>query len=140
MKIGIILLVLCLSSPLFANAFTKEDFYRKIGQIESGNNPNAPAGDNGQSIGMYQIKKAYFIDAWGNTDRYNELSSADKGSLLGRQTIDKYMTRYGKGHWKDNMTQEDMEFLARIHNGGPSANEPERLKYTEDYIKKFRNV
>jgi hypothetical protein len=118
--------------------FTKDDFYNKIGQVESANNPNIEAGDKGNSIGQYQIGKPYFIDAWGNADKYNDLKLADKGPELGRQTIDRFMARYGKDHLSNTMSQSNMEYCARLHNRGPQANDPNRLKSTDDYIERFK--
>ena len=94
-----------------------------IKQVESGGDPCA-IGDNGRSLGAYQIMEAYYTDAlqynprlgdggqtytdvWGiGSEAYSELVIA---SYMGQYATSEILGR--------QPTNED---IARIHNGGPN--------------------
>lgn len=108
----IVAMMLYLAFPAPAQAQTWDTFLDAIEKVESRGNPNA-VGDNGDSIGAYQIQKAYWQDA---VENHPELKArgyaAVKDRAYARMIIRAYMERYApKGAtWED---------LARIHNGGP---------------------
>ena len=75
-------------------------------------NPDAAVGDNGDSIGAYQIQKSYWLDA---VEKNPALKRRGYGAVKDRkyaeQVIIAYMTRHAP-NWKP-------ETILRIHNGGP---------------------
>ena len=106
-------------TPLMIN----RDLLDAIKQVESGGDPCA-IGDNGQSLGAYQIMNAYYTDAvaynpslgddgrtysdvWGiGSEAYSE---EVMGSYMGRYATPQRLGR-----------QPTYEDIARIHNGGPN--------------------
>lgn len=81
--------------------------------VESTDDPNVKDGDNGKAIGMYQIWKAYWIDACEydpslKAGKYEDCRTDEK---YARRVVIAYLSRYGKG--------KSAKDLARIHNGGP---------------------
>jgi hypothetical protein len=81
--------------------------------VESSDDPNVKDGDNGKAIGMYQIWKAYWIDACEydpslKSGKYEDCRTDEK---YARRVVIAYLSRYGKG--------KSAKDLARIHNGGP---------------------
>lgn len=92
-------------------------------QVESGGDPCA-IGDNGLSLGAYQIMKSYYIDAL----QYNP-SLGDGGrtysdvwgigsEAYSEKVIGSYMGRYAT---QERLGREPTdEDIARIHNGGPN--------------------
>lgn len=97
-----------------------------IGVVESNNNDKA-VGDNGKSIGRYQIQKAYWIDGteylkvdWPYKDAHDPCKA--------RKVVEAYLMRYGKG--------KTIEQLARIHNGGPNGWKKECTKKYWERVKK----
>lgn len=116
---------LILSPPKAAPHFSK--LIDAIGVVESNNNDDA-VGDNGKSIGRYQIQKAYWIDGteylkvdWPYKDAHNPYKA--------RKVVEAYLTRYGKG--------KTIEQLAAIHNSGPKGAEKLKTnKNIQEYVKK----
>lgn len=141
-----ILLFLSLCSIFGSYSDIKEDsewqsFFNAIGQVESNNNDSA-IGDNGKSVGRYQIKVVYIMDAW-NVDRteaekiHKKLAS---DPALGRETIYRYMSRYAP----DSVRQKEWAKLAAIHNRGPSARklsneECKKYEYVQKVLKTMEN-
>ena len=106
-------------TPLTIN----RDLLDAIKQVESGGDPCA-IGDNGQSLGAYQIMNAYYTDAV----EYNP-SLGDDGrtysdvwgigsEAYSEEVIGSYMGRYAT---PERLGREPTdEDIARIHNGGPN--------------------
>lgn len=91
-------------------------------------NPNAAVGDNGDSIGAYQIQKSYWIDAVEKNPSLKERGyEAVKDPAYAEQVIIAYMTRYAPD-WKP-------ETIMRIHNGGPKGH---KNKATVKYWREAR--
>lgn len=75
-------------------------------------NPDAAVGDNGDSIGAYQIQYSYWLDAVEKNPSLKKRGyDAVKDREYAEQVIIAYMTRYAP-NWKP-------ETILRIHNGGP---------------------
>jgi len=100
--------------------------FRAIGQVESGNNDKVKDGDNGKSIGRYQIQYAYWKDS-GVSGHYQECRKKDYA--------EKVMIGYWKRYCSDALRKGDAEVLARIHNGGPRGH---KIKATLPYWKKVK--
>lgn len=109
-----------------------KELFHAIWMTESSGQVDPPDGDNGDSIGPYQISKAYFSDAKEFdktiTFEYEELRGNKEKS---EQVIRAYMQRYAP----DNATAEQ---IARIHNAGPRALTKERIRLTNKYWAKVR--
>jgi len=103
-------------------------FFDALGLIESSNNPKA-IGDNGKSIGIYQIRASYFKDAQEFNPKLRKYSHKDCfNPEIAREVVKAYMRRYCK-----NGSNEDM---ARCHNSGPGWKK--KFHLTNKYIRKFR--
>ncbi len=81
-----------------------------IMMVESGGNPNA-VGDQGRSIGPYQIQRAYWQDS-GVAGNYRMC----RNKTYARRVV----LAYWKRHCPRALASRDFKTLARIHNGGPS--------------------
>ena len=91
-------------------------------------NPNAAVGDNGDSIGAYQIQKSYWIDAVENNPHLKKRGyEAVKDPAYAEQVIIAYMTRYAPD-WKP-------ETILRIHNKGPKGH---KIKASVKYWREAR--
>jgi hypothetical protein len=78
--------------------------------VEAGGRLNPPDGDDGASIGPYQIQRAYWKDA-GVSGRYEDCRDVDYARRV--------MLAYWKRYVPEALTGCDTEVLARTHNGGP---------------------
>ena len=94
-----------------------------IKQVESRGNPCA-IGDNGRSLGAYQIMEAYYNDALqynpslGNGGRtYSDVWGIGS-EAYSEQVMASYMGRYATS--KRLGREPTYEDIARIHNGGPN--------------------
>lgn len=91
-------------------------------------NPDAAVGDNGNSIGAYQIQKSYWIDAVEKNPHLKERGyEAVKDPAYAEQIIIAYMTRYAPD-WKP-------ETILRIHNKGPKGH---KIKASVKYWREAR--
>lgn len=92
--------------------------------------PNEAVGDNGTSLGSFQISRDYWTDALDHDPsiggKYEDVKNPD----YARRVIVAYLSRYIKKseHWTD-------ERVARIHNGGPAGM---RKKSTIKYWREVR--
>ena len=133
----IILIVTGLLATLAAAVPPPDDYdldriLTAIRQQESGGekNPNEAVGDNGASLGSFQISRAYWIDALDYDPsiggKYEDVKNPD----YARRVVVAYLSRYIKKseHWTD-------ERVARLHNGGPNAM---RKKSTIKYWREVR--
>ena len=112
---------------------TRADLLEAIKQVESGGDSEA-VGDNGQSIGAYQIQRAYFDDAVGFSPKlgayqYEDVKKDNVSLLVIRAYWGRYATRKRLGR------EPTLEDLARIHNGGPNGY---KKQATEKYWAKVR--
>mgnify|MGYP001580513994 FL=1 len=88
-----------------------DNFFKALGQVESGQNPKA-IGDNGRSIGIFQIQKARWLDAI-NFDKtiggkYENCFEIEYSKKIVKAYLSKYCS---------NGTFEDW---ARLWNSGPN--------------------
>jgi len=102
---------------LFSTAPTHEKLLGAIKQVESNGGKNKKDGDNGRSIGPYQIGKAYFKDAVQHCPelgiyQYQDCRKNDVSILIIRAYWKRYATKERLGR---EPTDKDR---ARIHNGG----------------------
>jgi len=100
-----------------------------IRQVETGGEKNGgrdAIGDNGKSIGPYQIGRAYWLDS-----RVPGEWSDCCDAAYAERVILAYWTRYCPAALRAN----DMETLARIHNGGPTGH---RKQATMVYWRKVK--
>ena len=94
-----------------------------IKQVESGGDPCA-IGDNGRSLGAYQITEGYYSDALqynphlGDGGRTYSSIWGIGSEAYSEEVVANYMGRYATlGRLGRQPTYED---IARIHNGGPN--------------------
>jgi len=73
--------------------------------------PHDAVGDGGRSIGPYQISRAYWVDSG---------VSGDWMRCKDRTSAEAVMLAYWKKHCPEALRREDIETLARVHNGGPT--------------------
>jgi hypothetical protein len=114
--------------------------------VESNGNSTA-IGDNGKSLGAYQLSKEYIMDVnrvyktnYIHEDAFDDVKSSD--------IVSKYLTFYGNYYKKLTGNEPTNEIYARIHNGGPYgwSNDPKyggknsmnRYKNTTIYWRKVR--
>ena len=110
-----------------AAAFTWDDFFWALGEVESGNN-DAAIGDGGWAAGRYQIHADYWRDAWRHRGSAEWSRDAESPSMA-RVTVLKYLDR----HAPVAFAQCDWRTLARVHNGGPHG---DRKGATRAYARK----
>jgi hypothetical protein len=95
--------------------------------VETGSEPNGgrdAIGDEGRSIGPYQIQRAYWLDS-GVAGRYESCRDPE----YARRVVRAYWRRY----CPDALDRGDYEVLARVHNGGARGH---RKEYTLPYWSK----
>lgn len=127
MKILIIILLMAVLTTVHAKEH--DSLLAAIRTVESSNRKVAKDGDNGKSIGHYQIGKLYFKDAaQQNPDlgiyKYSDVRKEHVAVAVIRAYWAKYATREHLGH---EPTDKDR---ARLHNGGPDGcKKQSTLKY-----------
>ena len=121
--------------------YTWRETLDAIRQVETGGSPDegrGATGDSGRAIGPYQIWKIYWQDAAVPGRNYSECLR-DKD--LSEQVVQRYMERYARSSLRRLQagvgTLEDVERVARIHNGGPAG---DRKQSTVRYWNKVRSV
>jgi hypothetical protein len=83
--------------------------------------PDRAVGDQGRSIGPYQISRAYWVDS-GVGGEWTRCRSHAYSEAV--------MSAYWQRHCPDALRRRDLEVLARVHNGGPKGHtKPETGKY-----------
>lgn len=110
---------------LHANA-TDARFFRALHQVESSGRTGRIIGDNGKALGPLQIHREYFQDAVAADPslgkNYNQVT--DLG--FAKRVVTAYLKRYAPKAVASN----DLETLARVHNGGPRGHKnPATLGY-----------
>ena len=129
-------LLFCL---LFLSVSVSNRLLHAIRIVETGGevDPLTAVGDNGTSIGPYQISEAYYNDAVGQTPSLQD-SGQTYQNVMGpgscaysEMVIQAYMDRYAtEARLGRTATEED---IARIHNGGPNG-------YQEDSTLPYWNL
>jgi hypothetical protein len=90
-------------------------------------------GDNGRSLGAYQIQRAYVSDALGrrlSSGEYRRISFSRRSS---RDAIVRYWKRYAPVAYRQGRAGD----LARIHHGGPHG---DHKAATKKYWRKVQRV
>ena len=113
-----IALLLLLSSVVVAQdkeiRITYQELFDAIREVETGSEPNGgrdAIGDGGDSIGPYQIQKAYWIDATEYDKTIGGVYKDVKDKDYAEKIMRSYWKRYGR-------KQPSAEELSRLHNGG----------------------
>jgi hypothetical protein len=110
MNLPTIALSLCFIAS--APAQDMRQFLDAIRQVETGGEPNGgrdSTGDNGRSIGPYQIGLAYWKDS---------RVSGQWADVRDRTYAERVMMAYWKRYAPAALASNDFETLARVHNGG----------------------
>lgn len=107
-------------------------FLDALAVVES-NGKDSAVGDNGNALGRYQIWEIYWHDAVEYCPelggRYKDVTSKE----YAERVVVAYLMRYGRKFIADN----DLQSLARIHNGGPKGY---KAKATLKYWKKVERA
>lgn len=91
-----------------------------IEQVESGGRCDA-VGDGGQSIGPFQIQRAYWTDS---------RVPGEYWMVRNRHYARRVVVAYWQRYCPRALARGDWQTLVRIHNGGPRGHlKPETLKY-----------
>lgn len=123
-------IVCFVSSTLLVNTGELRPLFEAIRKVETGGsgwNPNI-LGDNGKSLGPYQISRAYWMD----TRMRGEWTKCHQGAYA-----EAVMLAYWRRHCPNALTRRDFEFLARVHNGGPMG---QKKRATSPYWQKVRQA
>lgn len=95
-----------------------------IREVETGSQPASgrnAVGDNGRSVGPYQIQKPYWRDS-GVNGRYAHVRNP--------QYAERVMLAYWRKYCPTALARGDWRTLARVHNGGPDGDrKAATLKY-----------
>jgi hypothetical protein len=95
-----------------------------IRQVESGGRTGEIVGDNGRSLGPYQIQRPYWKDS---------RVRGQYGQVRNAAYAERVMLAYWKRYCPTALARGDWETLARVHNGGPRGH---RKAATVGYWKK----
>lgn len=111
MFVGVLMLTLSLAAP--AASASLERLFDAIRQVETGDHPDPvnALGDNGRSLGPYQITRAYWRDS-GVPGTYRSVRS--------KAYAERVMIAYWMRYCPRALATGDWQTLARVHNGGPS--------------------
>jgi len=111
-----------------ATASTYEEFMFAIRWVETGGRNVTRIGDNGLSIGPYQISKAYWI-ASKVPGKWEDCLEAEYAG--------KVMAAYWKRYCPDAVAHNRWQTMARIHNGGPKG---DKIQATKRYWSEVSKV
>jgi hypothetical protein len=123
--------LIMLAAPAAAGEKEMRQFLDALRRVETGGLPAAGIGafgDNGASIGPYQIQRGYWTDSRQKAGRYEDCL---RDARYSEQVMRGYWARY----CPDALASEDWETLARVHNGGPRG---AKKKATEAYWAKVK--
>jgi len=107
-------------------------FLDAIAKVESNNNDEA-IGDKGKAIGRYQIWEIYWKDALTYAPKIEGTYQDCRTKDYAERVLIAYMMRYARKALQDN----DLETLARVHNGGPKG---ATKQATESYWEKVSKI
>jgi hypothetical protein len=106
MKSSLLLLALCVT----AHAAPPDSFFRALHIVETSGKLGPTIGDNGKALGPLQIHRAYHADSRVAGD-YSRCADLD----YSKRVVTAYLQRYAPQAYAAN----NIEVLARVHNGGP---------------------
>jgi len=123
----ILFLALLIAAP--AQAAMPESFWRAMHRVETGGRHGAILGDNGRSLGPYQITRAYHRDSGiaGNYEQVTDIAYA-------RRVVEAYCKKYERAAF----ARGDVEVIARLHNSGPGWRMKRHL--TDAYVARIRRA
>ena len=106
-----------------------QSLFRAIRKVETGGHkdPTNALGDNGASLGPFQISELYWRDAVTHMPELGGTYQDVRGDYYSQLVMMAYWDRYAP--------DDSYETLARIHNGGPNGH---RLGSTDYYWAKVR--
>lgn len=105
--------ILSIFITLNAYSTNLDSFISAIGKVESNNNPKA-IGDNGRSLGIYQIQLACYLDA----KKFDKSIHFNYQSLTNTNNSKRILIAYLK-RWESLAVQQgDWQTLSRLWNGG----------------------
>jgi hypothetical protein len=106
-------------------------FAKALCTIESSCRLNPPDGDNGQSIGPFQIQRAYWLDAIRN---WHELAEYDYEMCRYPWYAQAVVLSYAAKWSPQELKNGNWEVIARRHNGGPLGDtNPRTLPYWQNH-------
>lgn len=115
--------------------FDSREILDALREVETGGHkdPRNAVGDNGASIGPYQIGLPYWQDAVKNDSRLRAMGyQSVRDQQVAEDVIMAYMIRYAP-NWQ-------YETISRIHNGGPSGMKKKAtIKYWNKVKKELNN-
>lgn len=95
--------------------YTHQQILDAIRQVESNGDDDCPDGDEGRSIGPFQICRAFWLDAMAFDSTLGGSYEKCRERTYAERVVRAYMRRYVPGAW----ARHDAEVIARTHNGGP---------------------
>lgn len=107
---GCSLVVALVAVPAFARPPLRP-LLDAIRQVESGGRTGRIVGDEGRSLGPYQIQRPYWQDS-GVPGRYTDVERP--------AYAEKVMIAYWERYCPEALEGGDWATLARVHNGGPA--------------------
>lgn len=110
-------------------AAPSENFWRALHRVETGGRVGQILGDNGRSLGPYQITRNYHRDS-GVAGSYEKVADV----AYARKVVEAYFRKYEPAAWR----RGDVEVLARLHNSGPGWRTKRHL--TDPYVARIRRA
>ena len=101
-----------------------------IGEVESGND-DTKIGDNGKSIGRYQISEAAYIDS-----KTQEVVGGTWQDCHEKKYAALVLIRYVRWYERKALENGDLETICRFYNSGPNWRKKKHL--TDGYWKKVK--
>ena len=132
-------MTMCLGNPCSARAeLDWARFFTALAEVETGNrsDPDHYVGDQGRSLGRYQISKAYWKDALKADPSIGGKYEDCTNPAYARKIVRAYLLRYAR-RAVENGDEASAIILARTHNGGPNGRSK---RATEGYGKKFLKI
>jgi len=110
-----------------------ETFFKALHQIETSGRIGNVIGDNGRSLGPFQISRPYWLDA---TEKRRDLRKQGYGSVARKDYAEQIVRLYFLRYERRAVLEKDYETLARLHNSGPNWRKKKHL--TDRYWNKFK--
>lgn len=115
------LALLTLALPALAYSKPSQAFFHALNMVEASGRAGRIIGDGGEALGPLQIHRNYWKDS-GVPGRYEDCRSY----AYSVRVASAYLRRFAPRAWASN----DLQTLARTHNGGPAgASNPATLRY-----------
>jgi len=112
-------------------SWPREQILAAIRFVESSDRDDAPDGDGGKAIGVYQIHEVYWQDAVRAEPQLRGRYQDCRQRSYAERVVTAYMKKWAPAAWAAG----DAETIARVHNGGP---EGAKRDATQRYWEKVR--